>query len=400
MDYTDFFTKVREICSRANRPPEDLGFNPFALMSDMYYRENFHSDILAAILDPNGSHNEKGLFLRSFIHLLASLADEQCKPAIAEKLRKLRISDEIVVSREDYRTDIAIYSARDPWSILIENKINYANDMERQLVRYRNKWTDDDLHLEPVAIVYLTPTDWKTQPEMHNWTESEKHDVKKLLISLSGYMSGKKCLYDWLRQCELESVFFNNKAVLAQYASLVKQQAGVDMNERDFVALLKQADESHICIDDLNSTLNLLPQFYATWLKGALRLNNELDANIFTYPPVAGKKCVLDFQLHLDEPDNVVTLTLEVNCENLADDSAIAFWERSGEHLDKLELFKDAMEQRGYSKISQEDGDYWWQKKACQSKYPNYRELEQILEDLRQTIKAMKQRKAEIEKKS
>ena len=39
MNYADFFTNVRELCTRINRPPEDLGFNPFALMSDMYYRE-------------------------------------------------------------------------------------------------------------------------------------------------------------------------------------------------------------------------------------------------------------------------------------------------------------------------------------------------------------------------
>lgn len=44
MNYADFFTNVRELCTRINRPPEDLCFNPFALMSDMYYRENFHWD--------------------------------------------------------------------------------------------------------------------------------------------------------------------------------------------------------------------------------------------------------------------------------------------------------------------------------------------------------------------
>lgn len=398
MNYADFFTNVRELCSRISRPPEDLGFNPFALMSDMYYRENFHSDIIAAILDPKGSHNEKWLFLRSFVDLLASLADEQCKPAIAEKLRNLRVNDEIVVSREDYRTDIAIYSARDHWSILVENKINNAVDQDRQLIRYLNDWTKDKLDVKPVAIVYLTPTDWKAQPEMSNWTEKEKCDVKKLLISLSGYASSKKCLYDWLRKCELESVIFNNKALLAQYASLIKQQAGVDMNERDFVALLKQADESQICIYDLNSTLNQLPQFYASWLKDALLLDNELDADIFTYPKVAGKICVLDFQLHLDKSDNGITLTLEVTCDKLTEDSAICFWERSSEHLDTLSLFKDVLEQRGYYMKSQEDGVYWWQKKGCQSKLPNYRELEQLLTDLRQTAKAIKERKDEIEK--
>ena len=33
----------------------DIGFNLFALISDLYYRENFHSDILRALIDPSRS---------------------------------------------------------------------------------------------------------------------------------------------------------------------------------------------------------------------------------------------------------------------------------------------------------------------------------------------------------
>jgi len=33
------------------------GFNIFHLISDTYYKENFHSDIIASFLDTNGKHN-------------------------------------------------------------------------------------------------------------------------------------------------------------------------------------------------------------------------------------------------------------------------------------------------------------------------------------------------------
>lgn len=30
----------------------DIGFNLFSIISELYYRENFHSDILKALIDP------------------------------------------------------------------------------------------------------------------------------------------------------------------------------------------------------------------------------------------------------------------------------------------------------------------------------------------------------------
>lgn len=45
----------------------DLRFNLFAIVSELYYRENFHSDILKAILDPTASHYEETSFLNLFL---------------------------------------------------------------------------------------------------------------------------------------------------------------------------------------------------------------------------------------------------------------------------------------------------------------------------------------------
>ena len=46
----------------------DTGFNIFNLISDTYYKENFHSDIIAAFLDTKGKHNAGNEYLKLFIH--------------------------------------------------------------------------------------------------------------------------------------------------------------------------------------------------------------------------------------------------------------------------------------------------------------------------------------------
>ena len=379
MDYIDFFSNISALCTRINRPPDDLGFNPFVLMSDLYYKENFHSDIIRAILDPNGSHNEKGLFLQGFISLLTTLAEEQNKPSVAEKLRKLRISDEIVVSREDYRTDIAIYSARDHWSILIENKINNAVDQERQLIRYLDKWTQDKLDIKPVAIIYLTPA-YETVPNMSGWPDEEKSRVSNLLVSLAGYLPGKKGLYDWLRQCELNSAIFNNKAVFAQYAALVKQQAGIDMNEKDIETFLNQARDAHLRIEDLLSTINQLPQFYAMWLKNQIQAGLDWGDKNWIW---STNVCVLDF--HVQHDGKRFNFAFDIPCGNL-DGWGITCFPRSGEPND-MDLLKAALQEQGYE-LNPETRR--WHKYCCKTKYPTISELEEILVELKKTIEAIK----------
>ena len=391
MNYADFFSKVSELCTRINRSPEDLGFNPFALMSDIYYRENFHSDILKAILDPNGAHGEKVLFLRSFVNLLADFAVAQNKPAVAEKLRGLRISDEIVVSREDYRTDIAIYSARGHWSILIENKINNAVDQDHQLIRYLNNWAMDKRDVKPVIIVYLTPV-YETVPDMRGWSNEEKNKVRSLLVPLAGYIPGEKCFYNWLRQCELDSLVFNNKAVLSQYAALVKQQAGIDMNEKDFQSFLQQVEASQINIEDLIKTVNQLPQFYASWLQR--KLQAEMAEISFGDKAWIYSKDVAVLDFHVRKGGKKIEFAFDIPCDCLTQNGITFFSRDRILAKENSDWFKDVLEYLGYS-FNKEWGR--WVKKCCPSKYPTIPQLERFWQEIKDSIIAIKHRKEELE---
>ena len=63
----------RYINAKSKRGAFELGFNIFSLVSDTYYKENFHSEIISALLNPNGAHGEGNLFLMLFIEHLEKL---------------------------------------------------------------------------------------------------------------------------------------------------------------------------------------------------------------------------------------------------------------------------------------------------------------------------------------
>lgn len=65
-------TNISSVCkeydiSKNVQPQKSL--NVFSLVSDLYYRENFHSDIICEFLNPAGSHNEGTTFLFAFHRL-------------------------------------------------------------------------------------------------------------------------------------------------------------------------------------------------------------------------------------------------------------------------------------------------------------------------------------------
>lgn len=57
---------VRRYEHNLSKQKVDVGFNLFELISDYYYRETLHSDILRALLEPTEKHGEGPLFLRLF----------------------------------------------------------------------------------------------------------------------------------------------------------------------------------------------------------------------------------------------------------------------------------------------------------------------------------------------
>ena len=131
-------------------------FNDLGFMSDEVH---LHSMFLANLLNPKGSHGQRGKFLEAFLKML-----QKSFPAISADNLELDITN-ASVGVEKYigrQTDseggrIDIYLTDGKHSIIIENKI-YAGDQYHQMLRYWNygmSQKGDDTE-KSFVLIYLT----------------------------------------------------------------------------------------------------------------------------------------------------------------------------------------------------------------------------------------------------
>jgi len=194
------------------RRADEFEFNVFNVVSDTYYRENLHSDILGAFLDPQGPHGEHSKYLDLFLRFLAANG-VPCD---------LGHYSDATVTRETGRIDLLIKG--DKRAIIIENKIKGAKDQEEQLPRYWNRTQSSDCVCD--AIIYLRLSEY-TRPDTTSWKE-EKEEVEKLLKVMCFYDgTDKDLLRGWIRKCESESQNPDVRFVLKHYGNLV-EKLGVD----------------------------------------------------------------------------------------------------------------------------------------------------------------------------
>lgn len=198
-----------------------IGFNIFSAISDTFYRENFHSDILKAFLSTNsgsdkgfGQHCEGDLFLQVFIDMINDDRAERGLSPIDGSLYRTATAE-----REPHRIDILIKGGNH--CIIIENKINDAPDMDRQLPRYY--WTMSQEGYVVDGIVYLTKTTEKA-PDVSSWSPKEKEEILPLVTMIpANDMDGKRSLIsDWITPCCDEASDPASSASLEQYKSLIK----------------------------------------------------------------------------------------------------------------------------------------------------------------------------------
>lgn len=237
----------------AKRREVDMGFNLFHLISDVYYRENLHSDIMQAIIDPAGSHRQGDRFLRLFLDFLRERHGVVLEIADYANVR---------VFRESGRIDLLICDESRKRAIIIENKINGAADMDQQLAGYLKKvtcgwgYTCD-------AIIYLC-LNQKKQPDMSGWpNEEDRQKVNALLHVICAYDESDDDLYHgWLQPCA-NSSDGEVAHVLRQYRQLILKLGRNIMNKpimTDFYNMM-QDKQHHDSALALNAMLNDLPKF-------------------------------------------------------------------------------------------------------------------------------------------
>lgn len=385
-DYKTFLGKIRDNCLNLERSRvPSLGFNAFALMSDIYHRENFHSDILCEILNPNGEHKEGKKFLQAFFDLLLDFCDEQNINDPQTEIKNIYNDDDIKVTREEGRTDIAIYHETKSWVIIIENKINNAEDTYRQIPKYINYWKQKR-EKEPIAVIYLTASDNKKFPSTNGWNSPEISDVEKLLLPIPGYVpKHRNCIWTWLSHCELSTKNFNNKAVVSQYAALVQKQAGESMDAQNVENFLKAIEETKIEITHLQELLTSLPEYYTQKTKEMLA-DNGVFPNVWRI--FAKPITVLD-GFTINHENTNISFSIDIHCAQL-DSLGVSFFVRKNgsdtKDTDILKIFDKVFETHGFKY----DQNVWDDRYFKLFKLnPTTQELRNMVDEIKEFLQAL-----------
>jgi hypothetical protein len=148
--------------------------------------EDAHTRILKNLLDPRGTHGQGDLFLRRFLSQFSYLYGID-----AEKVSSCA---DFLVRKEETsvfgRTDISLWSSRLSVAIIIENKIDAA-DQNEQLKRYRRRLDEGLRDWAIRRLFYLTPSGRKS-------SDPSAADVIYVPISYNEHIAG------WLNSCIAE----------------------------------------------------------------------------------------------------------------------------------------------------------------------------------------------------
>jgi hypothetical protein len=231
-----------------------------------------------AILDPQGKHGHADLFLRLFLKFLREQHHVNVREADYTNA---------TIFREQGRVDLLICDKQSGKAIIVENKINGANDMDRQVVRYletvENSW-----EYECDSIIYLC-LDRKKEPDKHGWTEVEKQKVKPLLRVICAYDDTDGDLFKgWLLPCLNGSKDDEVAHILRQYRQMILKLGRNAMNRpimEEFYQLM--CDKNRFdSANSLMAIMNDLPAFRCQKIVELCQHDDGPFTKLWFYNPV------------------------------------------------------------------------------------------------------------------
>ena len=214
-EITHFLNLVRQKELISKNEQVAYPFNLILSSSDFYYRENFHSDIICSIF------NQKPLFVKEFIVFIQS-----CKTSLNIDLSNY---NKPYALRETDKIDILIKDKKSNHCIIIENKINDANDMKRQLPRYYTTVQDKGYCVD--AIVYLS-LDGRKEINRSSWEDQDYKKIDTLIVKIaaSAINDLSFCTVFLRKITENNTCTIQEYTFIRQYIDLLQFLGGSEMN--------------------------------------------------------------------------------------------------------------------------------------------------------------------------
>lgn len=199
----------------------DKTFNLFTIFSDFYYRENFQSDILKIILDPNTVEIGNKIFLENFYTFLQDIIN-QTPSYKNDNVNFPKINSAKVIREENY-IDLLIHD--DQYAIILESKLNNAEDQPDQLARYY-KYITTEKKLNVKCVLYLIPEENK-YPNLYSYSEEYKPYIEKIkdkLLIIPALSTTKLNLVsNYLPDCIQATNSNLGKVLISQFIRLLKK---------------------------------------------------------------------------------------------------------------------------------------------------------------------------------
>ena len=215
-------------------------FNIFSILRAETDEVKTHSAFLAELLNPNGTHGQRDLFLKNFLKKIAPNED------LITENAKVNIESSIGPISEDYksggRLDILIQLPKSNYIILIENKID-AGDQPYQLLRY-NKYAKETKC--KYKLLYLTK-------DGHDPSETSTGKIED--EPFWECISYSQDIKNWLKFC-LENIANASPVVetIRQYIGLIdkitNQTMEIEMSEKLTKLMIENLDETLAVLDN------------------------------------------------------------------------------------------------------------------------------------------------------
>ena len=258
-----FFIELKEPMKRYNEYCKmrlETGFNVFYLISDYYYRETFHNDIIAALLSPEEKHGNGKMYLNLFVEMINKMKPLEMKPLEMKPLVDIRHYQTPKVNKEKYTNDGELSGRIDiliegeliegkKHCIVIENKLNNAPDTDQQLPKYYRDLIKRDIIID--AFVYM-PLNPQKAPDSSSWKDEERKFINERLVIVPAYSAGQINLVEnWLSPAERVTSNEDAKFIIKQYKTLLNNLTLDIMDDREILDVLLKAD-------NIETTINIL----------------------------------------------------------------------------------------------------------------------------------------------
>jgi hypothetical protein len=223
------------------------GFNVFYLISDYYYRETFHGDLIAALLAPNEKHNEGNLYINLFIDMI----NEQKQLVDCQYYQTPIVIKEFSTNDGELSGRIDILIEGDKHCIVIENKLNNAPDTYQQLPKYYRDLNHRGFTID--AFVYL-PLDPNKQPDYSSWTNNDvRKFISKRLVIIPAYsINSVNLVENWLAIAEEKTSNDDARFIIRQYKSLLNNLTVDIMDDREILDIISNERFFETTISILN----------------------------------------------------------------------------------------------------------------------------------------------------